>query len=235
MLSAVLSLHDVMPETFRRMEEILDYTRKAGIPPFTLLVVPGRDWQAGQLDHLRRLAGEGYSLAAHGWVHRTRPTRLYHRLHAAILSRNVAEHLALDEEGIAALMQRSLGWFADQNLPEPELYVPPAWAIGRISRTRLQALPVRYVEVLRGVIEVRTGRLDRLPVIGFEADTRWRSVAVRGWNRIALESARLRSSAVRISLHPEDFHLRLKTSLRHILRSEFRWQSYPAALADAAV
>lgn len=231
MLSAVLSLHDVMPETLGRMEEILKFLSDHGIPPITLLIVPGREWRPCQVATLRRLADRGYTLAAHGWVHETRPSRPYHRLHSMLLSRNVAEHLAFDEEGIYALMQRSLGWFTENSLPAPELYVPPAWAIGRISRNRLRELPLRYVEVLRGVVTLRENRLHPLPVVGFEADTAWRSLAVRGWNWTALQRARMTGKPVRISLHPQDFHLRLVHCLRQLLQEDFVWKSYPEAVA----
>ena len=124
-------MHDVMPETLSLVEDFLAFCSTHAIPPMTLLVVPGCDWRDEQLDRLRDLAGLGHELAAHGWLHRVgTPQSLYHRLHSTLLSRNVAEHLALDGESILALMRRSHAWFAEHDLPAPSLYVPPAWALG---------------------------------------------------------------------------------------------------------
>ena len=153
-MQALLSIHDVMPHTLERVERILDWLKERGVPPVTLLVVPGRPWEAAQIDRLRELAETGYELAAHGWLHETLPRRLYHRLHAALISRNVAEHLDLDPKGILELMQRSRNWFGDNNLPQPNFYVPPAWALGPVSKSELAQAPYRLVETTRGVLHL---------------------------------------------------------------------------------
>jgi predicted deacetylase len=217
---AVLSLHDVMPETFDRMEEILHRLAETGFPPITLLVVPGRDWKEPQLRRLRELAGQGYALAAHGWHHEVdHPSGIYHRLHSALISRNVAEHLALDETGILELMERSAKWFPEQGLPMPDLYVPPAWALGKIRREALQGLPFRYIEVLRGFLDTRTGRLRGLPLVGFEVEDPWRKVFLSRWNRFQLLRARRSGNPVRIGLHPNDFHLLMARDLEALIQA----------------
>ena len=68
-LSGLISIHDVMPETRERVTDILE--RIAWLPPaaVTLLVVPGKDWRAADLDWLRDLSERGYPLAGHGWRH----------------------------------------------------------------------------------------------------------------------------------------------------------------------
>jgi predicted deacetylase len=228
---AILSLHDVMPETFPQMEAILKYLRDHRIPPITLLVVPGRQWKSHQIDHLRCLADQGYTLAAHGWVHRTdQPSDIYHRLHARLLSRNVAEHLALDAAGIRDLMQRSFDWFGDNDLPPPTLYVPPAWALGRLPRHDLGELPYTAVEVLRGIYLPKAGHFYSLPMIGFEADTAFRKAAVHSWNAGQTILARLGGRPLRIGLHPSDFQLSMAETLRQVLAQPFIWQSYDEAL-----
>lgn len=228
---AVLSLHDVMPETLSPVEDFLAFCSDHAIPPMTLLVVPGRDWRDGQLDRLRELAGLGHELAAHGWLHRVgRPRGLYHRLHAALLSRNAAEHLALDGEGILALMRRSHAWFADHELPAPSLYVPPAWALGPVARRSLASLEFERIEVLHGILELRTARLHPLPLVGFEADSAFRAASLGVWNSGQAGLARGRGRALRISVHPHDLNLRLGGRLRALLQECWRFVGYGEAL-----
>lgn len=225
MKAAILSLHDVMPETFQQVEQVVAIIKELGIPPFTLLVVPGREWNAGQLQRLRALEAEGFELAAHGWVHDSgKPRRLYHRLHGVLLSRTVAEHLALNPSQVSDLMQRSFDWFGQHDFSPPSLYVPPAWALGRISRNQLRELPYERIEVLKGFILPHSGRTRLLPMVGFEADNRFRLTAVRTWNRIQRVLARVSSRPLRIGLHPHDFQLPLADSLRGFLRQPFVWQ-----------
>lgn len=219
---AILSLHDVMPETLTEVEEVLAYTHCQGLPPMTLLVVPGRAWSPPQLDRLREWAGKGHELAAHGWLHEVTVRKtLYHWLHGALISRNVAEHLSLDSKGISELMHRSHQWFVENKLPLPSLYVPPAWALGRLEPDHLKDLPFEKIEVLRGFLFPATRKLLSLPMVGFEADTRSRAVAVRTWNAFQRLQHQLSSRPLRIGLHPHDLTLILAQDLRDLLARPF--------------
>jgi predicted deacetylase len=216
-----------MPETMPAVEAVLERARVHSLPPMTLLVVPGRPWNAEHLDRLRQLSANGHELAAHGWYHRVDQIRgLRHRLHSAILSRDVAEHMALDSSGIRTLMQRSFDWFPENDLAPPSLYVPPAWALGRIRPGDLQALPYSRIEVLSGLLNPHTGTTRHLPMVGFEADTLIREWGVRFWNRLQLLAHRLTSRPLRIGIHPFDLDLRLRDSLDHLLRRPFQFQGY---------
>jgi uncharacterized protein len=224
----LLSVHDVMPETFPRVEAILTRLALLGDPPVTLLVVPGRAWTPAQLARLRAWAAAGHTLAAHGWHHRVeRLGGFGHWLHARLLSRAVAEHLALDSAGIAALMHRSAAWFGEHDLPAPRLYVPPAWALGRLRARDRAGLPFARVEVTRGLLEPVSGRLEVLPLIGFEADTAWRRGLLRGWNGWQVRRARRDGRPVRFSLHPDDFSLLLRDQLEALLARPWRFEAYP--------
>jgi hypothetical protein len=225
---AFVSLHDVMPETLERVRELIAFTNSHNVPPITLLVVPGRQWQKAHIAQLREWARQGHPLAAHGWMHSTQPRSLYHRLHASLISRNVAEHLALPSDGILHLMERSYAWFGRHGLPEPELYVPPAWALGSCSRTALRSLAVQYIESTRGFLHIPTGRYAHRPLIGFEADTPARAFALRLWNTAQVLAARKFRWPLRISLHPNDLHLLLAPSLKQIFNRDWRYVSSPS-------
>jgi predicted deacetylase len=213
----LLSIHDVMPGTLDDVENLLAEIARDGFGTVTLLVVPGSDWATDTLRRLRVLTESGAELAGHGWRHVVDDIRgLRHRLHSALISRNVAEHLALPRSQILALVRRCHAWFAENDLPEPVLYVPPAWAMGRIGRDDLDRLPFPRYETLTGVYSAGAGAFRRTAMVGFEADTAFRALSCRIWNRCNLLAAG-ESKPVRVAIHPRDLKLLLADDLRHVL------------------
>lgn len=217
--AALFSIHDVMPSTVDATEQIAAHLREAGIDKITLLVVPGADWDATTLKRLRRLHDHGADLAGHGWRHRIERIRdLRHWLHSVFISRDVAEHLALDRGGVVKLMQDCHDWFIAQDLPSPSLYVPPAWAMGRARRDDLDILPYRRFETLYGIYDSDIRRFQRSPMIGFEADTPLRAFACRLWNRFNLGSSK---EPLRFSIHPGDPGLLLGDDLDELIQQDW--------------
>lgn len=229
-LWALVSIHDVMPETRERVAALLE-AMPGHIPPerIVLLVVPGRDWSVSDLDWLHELQQQGYPLAGHGWSHQCNPPRtLYHRLHSALLSRDAAEHLSLDRDAVLTLMEADYRWFGEQGLTAPEVYVPPAWAMGDVPHSALRRLPFRYYETLTGIFDSEADRFRRLPVLGFEADTPGRAWMLRLINAVQLRLARWWQRPVRVAIHPFDGELYLARDLRACLDAV----TGPVTLAD---
>lgn len=221
-MKALISIHDVMPETLDRVRALVERLAAHGHTGITLLVVPGRPWGRAELACLRDWQAGGIELAAHGWHHRAARIRgPWHRLHAALISRNVAEHLALDEAGRLRLMHAAAAWFDARGLAPPVTYVPPAWALGRIRPHHLRELPYDRIEVTRGLLDRRTGRLRALPLLGFEADTATRAAALRAWNRLQLGLAARSGRPPRIAIHPDDAALRLAADLAACMRRDW--------------
>jgi predicted deacetylase len=217
-----------MPETLSRVRACLDRLDALGVSPVTLLVVPGRNWSPADLAWLRSLDPRNHPLAAHGWRHRAPHIRgLVHRLHSRLLSRHVAEHLSEDADGVAALIRRSLAWFPRQGLPRPTLYVPPAWALGSLRREDRRSLPVTWIEVTRGLVSTASGSLHRYPLTGYEADTALRARFLRGFNAWQIRRARRTGTPLRLSIHPDDFELRLADALVGDLQRGWHFQGYP--------
>lgn len=210
-MKAFVSIHDVMPHTLERVARIIHWLEHRKVPPVTLLVVPGRPWDSTMLAQLRLWVDSGHSLAAHGWHHATSPRRFYHKLHATLISRNVAEHLDLDSPGILELMKRSKAWFNENDLPSPDFYVPPAWALGSIGQDDLRQVPFRCIETTRGIIRLVDGdiELQKRPLTGYEADTAFREYFLRNWNAFQAKQARRKKITLRISIHPDDLELRV--------------------------
>ena len=216
---ALFSIHDVMPSTLAATESIAQSLGDAGIHKVTLLVVPNTGWSADSLVRLRALCDRGAELAGHGWRHKIERIRdARHWLHSKFISRDVAEHLALDREGVIQLMQDCWDWFAGEALPMPSLYVPPAWAMGRATHADLDALPYDTYETLYGIYDSRTGRFARTPMVGFEADTPFRALACRTWNRINLASS---NAPLRFSIHPGDPDLLLGGDLEELIQRDW--------------
>ena len=224
---ALVSVHDVMPETLERVQRILDLCAAINPAPLTLLVVPGLDWDRAGIERLRAWQAQGHRLAGHGWLHRVeRFGGLAHRLHGLLISRRVAEHLALDPPRIADLIRRCHAWFPDQGLAAPDLYVPPAWALGSIPPRDLARLPFLRYEVLAGVRDAAS-RLRPIPLLGYEADTPARVPVIRLWN--VLNRARAGSRGwLRVAIHPRDPGLALGTDLARDLRRYDHWADYQA-------
>ena len=210
---AHLSLHDVAPETLDQVRVLLRTLEDLNTGPCMLLVIPGKPWRPEELDQLRRWQDQGHVLAGHGWRHEiSRFGGWIHRLHSLTISRNVAEHLSLDAEGVESLIQRCAEWFPANGFSIPDHYVPPAWAMGAVTRSQLDRLPFQTYEYFGGVYDRVSGRFRRCPLMGFEADTWLRAVSCRLFNSV---NARTRPGAgpLRISLHPNDLQLRLRTDL----------------------
>lgn len=225
-LIALVSIHDVMPETRGRVTAML---QQLALPPevVTLLVVPGRAWSRDDLRWLKGLQQAGHPLAGHGWSHQCQPpVTLYHRLHSALLSRQAAEHLSFSCEGITHLLQRCHDWFAEHDLPVADLYVPPAWALGAITPADYPQLPFRQIETLAGVLDTHTGKTARLPLQGFEADTLFRALFLSLFNQVNESRARHRQIPVRVGLHPFDLEYRLAAQIPALMARVTEFQRY---------
>ncbi|MBX2885583.1 MAG: polysaccharide deacetylase family protein [Granulosicoccus sp.] len=216
---AIVSIHDVMPHNLDKIDDCLLQLERNHINSCYLLIVPGFDWDDKTLNRLKHYASEGHRLVAHGWVHRaTKIDSLYHRLHSFILSRDVAEHLSLNTEDALALMCRSREWFSHNELPEPEYYVPPAWALGKLTVNDLVKTGFNYVESIRGIIDLQQHQLHTLPLVGFEVDSTIRSTGVFLFNSLNLATSCIfPARALRVAIHPDDFDLLLSKSLHKIL------------------
>lgn len=227
-MQAIVSIHDVMPNTLGRVLMLLEKMQHLENRYITLLIVPGLEWSREHLDTLHRLEEEQYTFAGHGWKHKTNHiSGFYHRLHSALISRNAAEHLSLSREEINRLMEDCYQWFKTNSFTPPDMYVPPAWAMGNISKEDLNSAPFRYFENTSGFMDSKSGKQLTLPLVGFEADNAIRRVSLAFWNgmNVILGSEK---RPVRVSVHPYDAELMLQNSLGNTLKRVTRAIDYHA-------
>lgn len=224
-MHATVSIHDVMPNTLAGVNALAELIPTPQKSKVLLLIVPGLEWSPEQLNTLRKLCDDGFLPAGHGWQHRTPHIRSgYHRLHSLLISRNVAEHLSYSQKELIDILQRNHEWFGQQKLPTPETYVPPAWAMGKLTRADLKTLPFRYYENMQGLYDSETDHYKHLPLAGFEADTGLREHFLRPWNSFNRQLASPRKP-LRISLHPNDLDYRLGQQLRQFVETIETWHS----------
>jgi predicted deacetylase len=223
--AAIVSIHDVMPSNLGKTIEIICFLKKAGVQAITLLIVAGLEWRPHDIAFLEKLQSDGkVELAGHGWKHRIEGFgSLMHRLHGVLISRNEAEHLSLEANEIVELVERNHNWFQQAGLAPPALYVPPAWAMGKISRTDLRRLPFRYYETLTGVYDSSRDLAHPMAVCGYMADAWHRSVFLRTSNAI---NQRLFTCPLRIAIHPDDLYLEMAVDLAACLNSGFHFSTY---------
>ncbi len=216
-MRALVSIHDVMPETLERVEWLLSLMAEPVRRGTVLLVVPGRAWQPDQVAQLARWQSQGLELAGHGWTHRAeRIQGWYHRCHSHWVSRHAAEHLSQSRAALRELLERNYCWFIGQRLRPPSLYVPPAWALGALTADDLVASPFSFVETTRGLWHLPSGQRCALPLAGFEADTPARAALLRAWNWANAVWASP-NRPLRLSIHPYDDELMLSRQLRQWL------------------
>ncbi|PKM22556.1 MAG: DUF2334 domain-containing protein [Gammaproteobacteria bacterium HGW-Gammaproteobacteria-14] len=246
-MRALLSIHDVMPETRAQVSTMLSslFAMMPALRPehITLLVVPGRQWQNEDIQWLQQLADRGHPLAGHGWDHcaRRQSRSPFHYMHALLLSRDAAEHLSRTPEELQVLVMRCHAWFRKHGLPVSALYVPPAWAAGCISRQQLSALPFSQMETLSGVINLKTGRRNWLPLLGYEADNGFRALCLKITNGLSRWWAARWSAfghvspIMRIALHPFDFQYRLAGQILVDLKAVSYFHCYSELLEEPSV
>lgn len=226
-MRGLLSVHDVMPKTFSDVKGIISLLERYQMGPVTLLIVPGKEWKENEITLLKGLEKKGYNLAGHGWTHKTLKIKSFkHRIHSVVLSRNSAEHLSLKAENIKKIIQSSYRWFQDVGLKSPFLYVPPGWALGKVSVNDLRDLPFRLYETLTGLYDSEIDLTYRLPLIGFEADKRLRILSLRVSNSLNKAMVRISNRPVRIGIHPTDLRLGLASSIFSTLKQCDEFVSY---------
>jgi len=225
---ALLSIHDVAPEHMDSIRAIRAVLMRCQCWPVMLLVIPGRPWTPALLDELRQWSvEEGCELAGHGWHHRCdRIHGFRHRLHSLFISRNVAEHYTLPPEQLLERIHQTKDWFLQQNLPAPDLYVPPAWAAGHLRREQYARFPFTLLELTSGVVHCPGNKKQWLPLVGYEADTRLRSWSLRAWNTLNVAVARRVNRPLRIAIHPHDLTLRLARDLHALLSDSLNPMTY---------
>ena len=135
-MQSYISIHDVSPKNLDKIKSIINFLQNQfQINKICILVIPGLNWNKKQIQKLQSWQHDGIEIAAHGWKHRAQNKKsFYHKIHSLIISANCAEHLSKNRQEIIDIVKRSYSWFIDNGFKKPTLYVPPSWALGKITK-----------------------------------------------------------------------------------------------------
>ncbi|MFP4521235.1 MAG: polysaccharide deacetylase family protein [Fibrobacterota bacterium] len=233
-MRVILSIHDVMPETFAGISRVADYFLSEGADKICFLVVPHPNWKESDLLRLREYQINGISFAGHGFLHHCgTPRTVYHKIHSVLISRNAAEHLAFQRGDLIEKVSGCAKWFEENGFGIPDLYVPPAWAMGQLKKDDMMSLPFRYYEFLSGVYDSDTDRFFSLPLAGFEADTELRKYILFAVNGIFSAVSKLTGRPLRVAVHPYDLQFKLRKSVQNMVGSADEFLNYSEILCHA--
>ena len=214
-MKCYISIHDVSPNKFSEIKNIINHLKHYNCKKITLLIIPNLDWTDRQLQDIKLMQKNNIEIAAHGWEHKHHSIKnLYHYMHSKIFSRNCAEHLSKDRSEIIELIQKSFKWFTSRKFRPPTIYVAPAWALGKIKYSDLDSLPFSEYETITGVYSKK--QMKYIPLIGFEADTLFRKYILKISNFVNYQISKL-TGVVRIAIHPDDFKLLLSADINKFL------------------
>jgi uncharacterized protein len=213
----IVSVHDVATASLEACQAWADLLEPLAIP-LTLLAIPG-PWRGSSLDEpepgdgtgtwLRGRQERGDEVAVHGWTHTADAVTRHHR--RAIgrgFPRGTAEFSALDRATSEERTRRGLDVLARHGLHVTGT-TPPGWLASPDAVRGFADAGLHYATDPTGVLDLRTGRHWRAPVVCHRPAHRraTRRDVTEDLGRRLLDTAR-RSSALgrslRIGLHPDD-------------------------------
>jgi predicted deacetylase len=210
----LLSIHDVTPRHFERLQQIDAFFKARGIGSrYSMLVVPDfwGKWPLKDhsefLDWLRARADEGVEMILHGYSHRdeTVHSDAGTRWKAGVLTAGEGEFLGLDRGEATARINRGKTLLEDILGRKIDGFIAPAWLYSPGSRQALEDMGFGFAEDHWSVWSPRKGKtFTRGPVISYASRSRGRILSSLAWSRVAT-TLLAPTQIVRQAIHPHDF------------------------------
>jgi predicted deacetylase len=210
--SIIVSLHDVAPSTQQITSRIIAELGRHGVNVCSILVVPDYHHQGlftAQRDFvtwLRGLEADGHEIVIHGYFH-DRPPRPKEALRDKFVTRfytqNEGEFYDLNYEEALHRVTTARDQFRAQGL-KPHGFIAPAWLLGDEAERALCDAHLEYTTRLRGVCDLRSGKMFPAPTLVYSVHKKWRRALSRSWNA-ALFRLLETKPLLRISIHPPDY------------------------------
>jgi uncharacterized protein len=204
----VVSVHDVSPATAAESRRWVNELGELGVTA-SLLVVPG-PWRERTLADdpafagwLRACVARGHEVCLHGWTHTAPPGGPAMRVRVGnLVARGCAEFWCLSTDEAAARVRWGLAVLGGIGLATTG-FTPPGWLASATAIRGVRKAGLRYVTTHGSVVDLRTGRRIRAPVICHRPHSRGErpgSVLMSRGPGIFLRPGRV----LRMALHPDD-------------------------------
>jgi len=222
----IVSIHDVSPLTWERVEEILGDLSAAGVPRTSLLVIPNHHHKAPMLEDAGfcRWLGEreraGHEIVLHGYYHQ-RPSQggeWAQTLVTEYYTAGEGEFYDLTEDAARERLEKAKTEFAAAGF-HPAGFIAPAWLLGQDAEAAVKKAGFAYTTRLKNFKNLRTGQETPSQSLVWSVRSGWRRHASLWWN--AFLARRLATSPLlRVGLHPPDWtHAAIRAQALELIRA----------------
>ncbi|MDA5194196.1 polysaccharide deacetylase family protein [Govanella unica] len=213
----LVSIHDVAPSHFARLERIVPFLEETnGIGTrYSMLVVPDF-WRKGHLRDdpafcawLRARAAAGVEMILHGYYHRdeTPHTSWGQSLKASALTAREGEFLGLSRAEALARMQQGKAELEDILGQAVKGFIAPAWLYSAGTKDALKDANMMFAEDhWRVWLPGQDRVVAKGPVISYASRSKSRIASSLLWSRLATTLLRPLDT-VRLAVHPHDFDI----------------------------
>ena len=207
----VVSLHDVSPRTQTACNAILNDLEALGVMRCSLLVIPNHHGEGHFLEDsafcewLQARAEAGHEVVIHGYYHRrARPEHedLLTRLTTRVYTAEEGEFYDIDRATAATLLSQARTDFSKLGLA-PDGFIAPAWLMNAETQAVLKEGGCEYTTTLKGITDLRTGRVYKSQSLVWSVRSAWRRATSRVWNEALFRATRT-SQLLRLAIHPVD-------------------------------
>lgn len=242
----LLSIHDVTPAHANTLRRAIRFLRERGATTGALLIVPDfhnaapLDSDSAFCHFVVDLIADGWEPILHGYSHLDeevrKPSSLRERFSSKHMTASEGEFLLLSQSQARERIEAGRAVLRETIDANPTGFVPPAWLCSDAARDALRDAGFRHSEDHVYIEDLVSQRRLFAPALGW---------ASRSWGRRLSSSSFAYLStpvlamlpAVRLALHPGDFHHRglmrsIEFSLEYFQRAGFRPTSYSQFLAS---
>jgi uncharacterized protein len=224
-MTLVVSLHDVSPHTWELCGRILAELEWLGVRAVSLLVIPDHHHRGHFLrdekfcEWLRARVAGGDEAVVHGYFH-ARTARAGESVRDRLVTRSYTagegEFYDIGYDDAKALAGRALGEFHEAKL-RPCGFIAPAWLLSAEGERAIRDLGFAYTTRLRGVTDLRSGRVENSQSLCWSVRAAWRRVASLAWNA-SLFRRMTCVPVLRVAIHPVDIgHARVWRQITRLI------------------
>jgi predicted deacetylase len=212
--SMIVSLHDVCPSSFLRIQKQWDELRELGLSKMSLLLVPF--FHSEKFYHEDKSLCEwlecaqslGHEIVLHGWFHQNAvlqekkapgfKTWFFENLYTS----GEAEFLNLNYQEAHRKISEGLKLFRETNF-KVQGFIAPAWLMNSQVERAAKDHGLNYTNTVAEIVHLPSNKRFPSRSCVWSTRSQWRRVCSLGWNAFLFKSLN-GVEPLRISLHPCD-------------------------------